>query len=76
LYHTVLAAVKNVKWGSPPILNVFAVVFSHIINPWPKAPNLDHKWVRQHAINEIRYSIKGLYGTPQINEVETRLITE
>lgn len=57
LYHTILAAVKNVKWGSPPILNVIATIFAHIINPWSRAPNLDQEWVKQYAINEIRYYI-------------------
>jgi len=62
LYHTVLAAIKNVKWGSPPILNVFATIFSHILNPWPKAPNIDHQWVKKYAINEVRYYLKELFG--------------
>jgi len=58
LYHTVLASVKNVKWGSPPILNVLATILGHIVNPWPKAPDLDHEWVKKYAINEIRFFIK------------------
>jgi len=58
LYHTVLAAIKNVKWGSPPILNVFATIFAHILNPWPKAPNLDPEWVKTYAINEVRFFIR------------------
>ena len=58
LYHTVLAAIKNIKSGSPPILNVFATIFSHIVNPWPKAPNLDQEWIKRHAIDEVRFFIK------------------
>ena len=58
LYHTVLAAIKNIKSGSPPILNVFATIFSHIVNPWDKAPNLDHDWVKTYAINEVRFFIR------------------
>jgi len=58
LYHTVLAAIKNVKSGSPPIINVFATIFSHILNPWPKAPNLNQEWIRRYAIDEIRFFIK------------------
>jgi glycosyltransferase involved in cell wall biosynthesis len=62
LYHTVMASIKNIKWGSPPILNVLATIFSHILNPWPKAPNLDHLWVKRYAINEIRYYLKEILG--------------
>jgi len=58
LYHTVLAAIKNIKWASPPIINVFATILAHIVNPWPKAPDIDPEWVKQYAINEIRFFIK------------------
>jgi len=63
LYHTIFASLKNVKRGSPPILNAIATIFSHIINPWPKAPNLDHEWIKNHyAINEIRFFINEIIG--------------
>lgn len=58
LYHTVLAAIKNIKSGYPPIINVFATILAHIVNPWDKAPNLDQKWVRKYAVDEIRFFIK------------------
>jgi len=68
LYHTVLASIKNVKWGSPPILNVLATILAHIVNPWPNAPDIDPEWIKQYAINEIRFFIKevreGLTSTP------------
>jgi glycosyltransferase involved in cell wall biosynthesis len=63
LYHTVFASLKNIKRGYPPILNAVATIFSHIINPWPKAPNLDHEWIKNHyAINEIRFFMNELLG--------------
>jgi len=63
LYHTIFASIKNIKKGFPPIINTFATIFAHILNPWPKAPNLDHDWVKNHfAINEIRFFINELTG--------------
>lgn len=53
LYHTVLAAAKNIIWGWPPILNFFATIFAHILNNWSPAPNLDKGWVRRFAISEV-----------------------
>ncbi|MBA7704559.1 hypothetical protein ES703_113373 [subsurface metagenome] len=58
LYHTVLAAIKNIKSGYPPIINSVATICAHIVNPWDKAPNLDQKWVRKYAVDEIRFFIK------------------
>jgi len=58
LYHTVLAAIKNIKSGYPPIINSVATILAHIVNPWDKAPNLDQKWVRKYAVDEIRFFIK------------------
>lgn len=60
LYHTVLAAAKNVRWGRPPIINVIATILAHIVNPWPRLPNLDPEWVKRHAINEVRFFLKEL----------------
>jgi len=69
LYHTILASTKNVKWASPPILNVIATIFSHILNPWPKDPNLDQKWVRdEYAVNEIRFYINRITGNRLLHE--------
>ena len=69
LYHTVFASLKNVKRGSPPILNAIATIFSHIINPWPKAPNLDHEWIKNHyAINEIRFFINEIIGGNKVEK--------
>jgi len=58
LYHTILAAIKNVRWGSPPILNGVIMILAHIINPFPSDPQLDNKWVKNYAINEVRFFIK------------------
>lgn len=60
LYHTVLASIKNIKWGYPPILGSIATILAHIINPWPQAPGLDKAWIRKYAINEIRFFMRGL----------------
>jgi len=55
LYHTVLASIKNIKWGYPPILGSIATILAHIISPWPQAPGLDKAWIRKYAINEVRF---------------------
>lgn len=68
LYHTVLASIKNVKWGSPAILNVFATIFSHIVNPWDKAPNLDPEFVKKFAINEVLFFIKEIMNVKVIEK--------
>jgi len=60
LYHTVLAAAKNVRWGRPPIINVIATILAHIVSPWPRTPGLDPDWVKRHAINEVRFFLKEL----------------
>lgn len=60
LYHTVLAAAKNFRWGWPPIINVITTILAHIVNPWPRTPNLDPDWVKRHAINEVRFFLKEL----------------
>ena len=63
LYHTIFASIKNIRYSKPPIISVLATIFSHIINPWKKAPNLDHDWVKNHyAINEIRFFMNKLLG--------------
>ena len=63
LYHTVLAAAKNVKWGWPPILNFFATIFAHILNNWPPAPNLDRDWVRCFAIHEVTTFMREIWNS-------------
>lgn len=68
LYHTVLASIKNVRWGSPAILNVFATIFSHIVNPWDKAPNIDPEFVKRFAINEVRFFIKEIINQKVIEK--------
>ena len=60
LYHTVLAAAKNFRWGWPPIINVITTILAHIVNPRPRPPNLDPDWVKRHAINEVRFFLKEL----------------
>jgi len=62
LYHTILASIKNIKWGNPPILGSIATILAHIISPWPQAPRLDKTWIRSYAINEIRFFIGELKG--------------
>ena len=62
LYHTILAAAKNIKWGWPPILNFFATVFAHILNNWPPAPNIDREWVRRFAIHEITTYMREIWN--------------
>ena len=62
LYHTILASIKNIKWGYPPILGSIATILAHIISPWPQDPSLDHEWIRSYAINEIRFFIGKLKG--------------
>ncbi len=68
LYHTVLASIKNVKWGSPAILNVFATIFSHIVDPWDKAPNIDPEFVKKFAIDEVRFFIKEIISQKVIKK--------
>lgn len=54
LYHTVLASIKNIKWG-PPILGSIATILAHIISPWPQDTKLDRDWIRRYALNEIKF---------------------
>ena len=63
LYHTVLAAVKNIMWGWPPILNSIAFILAHIVNPWPRAPNIDDDWIKRHALFEIKSYFNELVET-------------
>jgi len=60
LYHTVMASIKNIKWGYPPILGSMATILAHMISPWPQAPGLDKAWIRRFAINEIRFFMREL----------------
>lgn len=62
LYHTFLASIKNIKSGSPPILNTIATILAHIVNPWPQDHSLDREWIRSYAINEVRFFIGELRG--------------
>lgn len=62
LYHTILASIKNIKWGNPPILGSIATILAHILNPWNQDPSLDYDWIRSYAINEIRFFIGELRG--------------
>jgi glycosyltransferase involved in cell wall biosynthesis len=66
LYHTVLAAAKNIRWGWPPIINVITTILAHIVNPWPRTPNLDPDWVKRHAINEVRFFLKELRNSLKV----------
>lgn len=66
LYHTILASIKNVRWGSPPILNGVITILAHIINPFPKDPYLDNEWVKKYAINEVRFFIKEVCKSKEI----------
>ena len=62
LYHTILASIKNIKWGHPPILGSIATILAHIISPYPQDTKLNRNWIRRHALNEIRFFIGELKG--------------
>jgi len=55
LYHTILASLKNIKSGSPPILNALVVILTHIIyQPKTHNPHLKKDFVKKIAIQEVR----------------------
>lgn len=62
-YHTFLAALKNVAWGHPPIINSLVTMLSHLLYvPRKHAPFLDKEWVRRFAIHEIREFMGELFN--------------
>ena len=59
LWHTALAAMRNIKMGRPPIIGPLAMVLSHPLGIWPRAPRLNPDWVRRFATEELREYIGG-----------------
>jgi len=63
LYHTILASLKNIKSGSPPILNALVVILTHIVyQPKTHNPHLKKEWVKNIAIQEVREGFKEILG--------------
>jgi len=60
LWHTALAALRNLNFGRPPIIGPLAMLLSHPLGTWPKAPGLDAEWMRRFAAEELRESLRGI----------------
>ncbi len=54
LWHSIFAALKNIKSGRPVVIGPLILVLSHILSPWPKAPKIDNEWMKRFSTWEIK----------------------
>ncbi len=63
-YHTFLGALKNIKSGFPPIINIFFVMFGHLLY-FPKKESriefIDKDYMKLYAIDEVKSFFKELF---------------
>ena len=63
LWHSVFAALKNIKSGRPPILGPLTMIISHLFSRWPSAPQLDTRWMKKFSVWEIKEFSKELFSS-------------
>lgn len=54
LWHSVFAALKNIKSGRQAIVGSLILVLFHIFSPWPQAPKINNEWMKRVSNWEIK----------------------